>query len=99
MEIWIITSGNLGSRPIIVSSSKEEATKQLFDYMGYEGKDNDNVIYEGFKEYKYNEEENETSCIGEYKFQTCYTTYVPKRWEKDEYYLYQLTLDQKQKLS
>lgn len=97
MEIWIITDDELGNRPIICASSREKAIQQLFDYYGYE-KDNENVIYKGFKEHEYHEEENERSSIGVFIFETCYTTHVPKIWETDKHYLYELTLDREQKI-
>lgn len=97
MEIWIITDVGCYNKPIITASSQEEAKQQLFDYMGYEGKNNDQVIYNGFVEHQYHEEENERSLIGTFTFHTCYTTYVPKKWEEDKYHLYELTLDQQQK--
>lgn len=94
MDVWIITSNDLGNRPIIVSSSQKEATQQLFDYMGYEGKDNDRIIYNGFNEIKHHEEENERSCIGTFTFETLFA----QKWETDKYHLYELTLNQNQKL-
>lgn len=97
MEVYIITDQDLGNRPIICASSRDIAIQQLFDYMGWDGEDNDQVIYNGFKEHDYHEEENERSCIGTFTFHTCYTTYVPKKWEEDKYHLYELTLDQQQK--
>lgn len=97
MQIWIITDWDCGNRPMIVASSRDKAIQQLFDYHGYEGKDKEDVIYRGFKEHEYNDEENERSCIGTFIFETCYTTHIPKRWNKDEYHLYEITLDQNQK--
>ncbi len=93
MDIWIITDWDCGNRPIITASSREKAIQQLFDYIGYEGKDNDRVIYHGFKEHDYNEEENERSLIGTFTFDYFFT-----KWEKDEYHLYELSLDREQKI-
>ena len=93
MDILIITAKELGNRPIICASLREKAIQDLFDYMGYVGKDNEKVIYHGFKEYEYNEEENDRSCIGEFTFEA----FFAQKWESEKYHLYELTLDQKQK--
>ena len=93
MDIFIITAKELGNRPIICASSREKAIQDLFDYMGYVGKDNEKIIYHGFKEHEYNEEENDRSFIGTFTFESLFAN----KWETDKYHLYELTLDQKQK--
>jgi|ERR1035437_3693051 hypothetical protein len=99
MDIWIITDWSYGNRPMIVASSKEKAIQQLFDYIGYEGKDTEDVMYHGFKEHEYNDEDNQRSLIGTFTFETwVYTLKVPKQYEKDEYHFYELILDEDQKI-
>lgn len=94
MDIWIITDQEFGSRPMIVASSRDKAIQQLFDYNGYEGKDNERVIYKGFEEHKYSEEENERSFIGTFTFEYFFS----QKWDTDKYHLYELILDKTQKL-
>lgn len=94
MDVWIITDQEFGSRPMIVSSSKEKAKQQLFDYIGYEGKDNEKVIYKGFEEHVYNDEENERSFIGTFTFEY----FFAQKWDTNKFHLYELILDQEQKI-
>jgi len=93
MDVWIITDKELGNRPIICASSKEKAIQQLFDYNGYEGKDTDRVIYKGFEEAVYSEEENERNFIGTFTFDY----FFAQEWTTDKYNLFELILDQEQK--
>jgi len=95
MEVWIITDEEFGNRPMIIASSREKAIQQLFDYHGYEGKDSDKIKYHGFEEHKYSEEENERSYIGYFTFDS----FFAQEWETGKYHLYELTLDESQKIT
>jgi len=91
IEIWVIIDTE-GNQPIIASSSQENATKQLFEYMGYDPlKEDDNVKYLGFNKYIYSEFEDD--YIGEYTFESIWN----KETETDKFKLYCKILDASQK--
>ena len=85
--IWIITTEEDGE-PIIAASSQENATQQLFDYMGYPDVDK-NVKYFGFKKYIYSEYEDD--YVGIYTFEDVYDH------QTDNFRLYCKALDASQK--
>jgi len=90
-EIWIILDTD-GNQPIIVASSQENATNQLFEYMGYDPSNpTEEVKFLGFNKYIYSEFEDD--YIGEYTFESVWK----QGTEIDKFKLYCKELDASQK--
>lgn len=98
MLVYIITD-NYDGVPIIAATSHKEAEQQLFDYMGYKGKDTDELIYKGCFTIDYSEFQDSLICI--YTFQSLFPEgfgdNIKYDWETQEFKLYCLELNASQK--
>lgn len=94
MQLVYIITDNEDGKPIIVASSQEKATQQLFDYMGYNPNElSDDLIYLGFERYVYSEHED--SYMGMYTFSSLYPW--DTEWNLDQFRLYYNVIDDPQK--
>ena len=88
--IWVITD-NEDNNVVIAASSNDNATQQLFDYMGYTNPIFENTVkYHGFKKYEYSEYEDD--YVGHYEFESLnpvgYGESVAQEWQIDKFNLF-----------